>query len=328
MDLFNFFLDFFRFKKIKIGFFFVICQQSSIFFPGELEFSDQDNFSIDGPTEVRVKPPPGFNDDLDSLIGSKFQEANLQQNRPQLQSSLGQFQNTANFNPFANLLQGLGGQQQQPQPSATPTLPSFNPLAGLSQEQLQRLALLQYLQNMQNPMFGGLGGLGGFGLQHQQQQQIFTTSTPVIKTETLYATSTIPLFVGAKKFFTTLIQAIGVTTKTEYEVATQTVPSANNGLLGGLNFQQQPQQQQFRPQLQPGLTVTSEAVIRNTVVPSTVTKEIRITFRNTPTLTTLTSTTMVSTQITEYVTKTVRAQATLASGNGQFGGFNLAALLG
>ena len=37
--------------------------------PGELEFSDQEDFS-EGPHEIRVRPPPGFADDL-SLIGSK-----------------------------------------------------------------------------------------------------------------------------------------------------------------------------------------------------------------------------------------------------------------
>ena len=36
---------------------------------GELEFSDQEDFS-EGPHEIRVRPPPGFADDL-SLIGSK-----------------------------------------------------------------------------------------------------------------------------------------------------------------------------------------------------------------------------------------------------------------
>lgn len=46
-------------------------------------------------------------------------------------------------------------------------------------------------------------------------------------------------------------------------------------------------------------------------------------------MTTLTSTKMVSSQITEFVTKTVRAQATLPPGSGFNGGFNpLAALLG
>ena len=139
----------------------------------------------------------------------------------------------------------------------------------------------------------------------------------------MYATSTIPLFLGAKKFFTTLTQAIGVTTKTEYETATQTV-SAASGLQGGgngLNFQQP-----LAP-ASPGLIVTSEPIVRDTMVPSTITREIRITFRNTPTVTTLTSTTLVQTQITSYVTKTVRAQQTAGGFNP--GGFNpLAALLG
>ena len=150
------------------------------------------------------------------------------------------------------------------------------------------------------------------------------------KTETVYATSTIPLFLGAKKFFTTLTQAIGVTTKTEFETTTQTVNAAS-GLLGGLNFQQP---QAAVPAAAPGFIVTSEPVIKDTMVPSTVTKEIRITFRNTPTVTTLTSTTLVSSQITSYVTRTVRAQPTLGPGAGLAGGFNqggfnpLAALLG
>ena len=38
-----------------------------------MEFSDQDDFSnLEGPHEIRVKPPPGFNEDL-GLLGSKFE---------------------------------------------------------------------------------------------------------------------------------------------------------------------------------------------------------------------------------------------------------------
>lgn len=143
------------------------------------------------------------------------------------------------------------------------------------------------------------------------------------------------MFLGAKKFFTTLTQAIGVTTKTEYETATQTV-NAGNGFFGGLSaFGQQAQQAPAPVQQQAaGFIVTSEPITKETTVPSTVTKEIRITFRNTPTVTTLTSTTMVTSQITEYVTRTVRAQPTLGpaaglAGLAGAGGFNpLAALLG
>jgi hypothetical protein len=60
----------------------------------------------------------------------------------------------------------------------------------------------------------------------------------------------------------------------------------------------------------PAFIETSQEVIVDTVIPSTIFKEIKITFRNSPTTTTLTSVTMVSTKVTSYVTKTVRAQPT------------------
>ena len=123
-----------------------------------MEFSDQDNFSnLEGPHEIRVKPPPGFKDDF-GLLGSKFEDQNKQ---PELQSSINNQFNQASLNPFANLLQNQFG--QQPQTTATPTLPNFNPLAGLTQEQIQQLALLQYLKN--NPVLAGFG----FGLPQGPQ---------------------------------------------------------------------------------------------------------------------------------------------------------------
>merc|ERR1712203_704141 len=66
------------------------------------------------------------------------------------------------------------------------------------------------------------------------------------------------------------------------------------------NQNQQNQQQLFAaPKIGGGgFVVTSEPVIRDTQVPSTIYKEIRITFRNTPTVTTLTTTSLVQTQIT------------------------------
>ena len=143
--------------------------------PGELEFSDQDDYSnLEGPHEIRVKPPPGFKDDL-GLLGSKFnldQNSNNNDQQTEIQSSLGQF-NAASLNPFANLL----ANQKSQSSTATPNLPSFNPLAGLTQEQIQQLALLQYLQN--NPVLGfgfGLGGAQGpqvSSLQHSKLPQFF-----------------------------------------------------------------------------------------------------------------------------------------------------------
>ena len=57
---------------------------------------------------------------------------------------------------------------------------------------------------------------------------MITSSKPIYHTETLYSTATIPLLFGTKKIFTTLTQAVGVTTRTEYELSTQTVNNANN----------------------------------------------------------------------------------------------------
>ena len=42
--------------------------------PGELEFSDQDNFGLEGPSIVKVKPPQHFHEDID-LLGSKAPES-------------------------------------------------------------------------------------------------------------------------------------------------------------------------------------------------------------------------------------------------------------
>ena len=118
--------------------------------PGELEFSDQEEFGFDGPSEIRVAPPPGFRDDL-ALIGSKFdpsdpmekehnpelaelkntQELNAAANAPALQSSfpqnLLQQQQQANsaFNPFA--LAGLLGIKQNPDRTFVTILEPVNP---------------------------------------------------------------------------------------------------------------------------------------------------------------------------------------------------------
>ena len=320
----------------------------NISYVGELEFSDQDDFDLEGPHEIRVRPPPGFTDDL-ALIGSKFDPSDKMEkdNNPDivslkssqtdnkatavnpLQSSFGQL-NSA-FNPFALFgnLGGIGGSAT----TSTPGLPN-NPLAGLTNDQLRQLALLQYLQNP----------FALAALQQPQQQGIITKSIPTYKTETVYATSTIPLFLGAKKFFTTLTQSIGMTTITEYETQTQSVsPGGGNG-LGGLNlfggFGNQPQASApafagniFAPK--PAFTITSEAIVKDTVIPTTIYKDVKITFRNRPTTTTLTSTSMISTQITSYVTKTVplsQVNPTLNPFSGGLGGLNginpLAALLG
>ncbi len=108
--------------------------------------------------------------------------------------------------------------------SITPSLPAqFNPLANFTPEQIQQLAFLQYLQN-----FGGFNGFPNAGSPFNQPQEVITSS-PVYRTETVFATSTIPLFLGAKKFFTTLTQSIGITTVTDYDVVT--VSASQPGIL-------------------------------------------------------------------------------------------------
>ncbi|CAB4067485.1 unnamed protein product [Lepeophtheirus salmonis] len=276
--------------------------------PGELEFSDQDQYSLEGPQEVRVRPPPGFKDDL-KLIGSKFDpvESMEKKNNPEIsqlknddEPTLKQpshpLQSSISQNPFGvNPFNPFGLPQANPT-SATPGLSSFNPLGSFTPDQLRQLALFQYFNNPFN-----LAGYGAFN-QQAQPRPPQPQPKPIIKTETIYETNTIPIILGNKQIFTTLTRAVGVTTLTEYEKSEQQAtalppspPAIGNPILNP--FQQ--------PQANVGFTVTSSAVIQETTVPSLVTKELRIIFRNTPTVTTLTSSTMVATQVTSYVTKTV-----------------------
>ena len=133
-----------------------------------------------------------------------------------------------------------------------------------------------------------------------------TESSPVYKTEPVIETSVIKLFLGAKEYFTTLTNTNGVTVKTDYVLATKTI-NAPAG-LGGLS--QAPDQAGLGLALLPSYTVLTSPVTRDTVVTQTLTEQIKITFRNIPTLTTLTSTKLVSTQVTSFVTKTERVVPT------------------
>ena len=79
--------------------------------------------------------------------------------------------------------------------------------------------------------------------------------------------------------------------------------------------QQQPQHQDAVPALGlggllPSYTVVSSPVTRDTVITETLTEEFKIRFRNVETFTTITSTKLVSTQITSFITKTERVLPT------------------
>ena len=124
--------------------------------------------------------------------------------------------------------------------------------------------------------------------------QVVTESSPVYMTEPVVETSVIRLLFGAKETFTTLVQTNGFTTRTDFVLTTKTV----SGGLGGAG------QLPNLAGLVPSYSLVTSPVTRDTVVTETFTEQIKITFRNIPTLTTLTSTKVVPTQVTSYVTKT------------------------
>ena len=119
-------------------------------------------------------------------------------------------------------------------------------------------------------------------------------------TEPVVETSVIRLLFGAKETFTTLVQTNGFTTLTDFVLTTKTV----SGGLGGAG------QLPNLAGLVPSYSLVTSPVTRDTVVTETFTEQIKITFRNIPTLTTLTSTKLVSTQVTSFVTKTERVVPT------------------
>ena len=102
--------------------------------PGELEFSDQDNFGLEGPSVIKVAPPSDFVKDLD-LIGSKFDFVDQMEkhNNPDVVQLKGSTPN----------IDSSFGQNS----------PSFAP--EVTPEQLL------YLQFLSNPLAAlGIGGLG------------------------------------------------------------------------------------------------------------------------------------------------------------------------
>ena len=135
--------------------------------PGELEFSDQDDFGLEGPNVVKVAPPSDFVKDLD-LIGSKFDFVDQMEkhNNPdlvQLKPS----------SPSIESSQGSGGlfSSTPTQPQSTPSLPDQGLAAlGITPEQLL------YLQLLQNPL-AALGIGGAF----QQPQVKHTHSEDTLK---------------------------------------------------------------------------------------------------------------------------------------------------
>lgn len=165
------------------------------------------------------------------------------------------------------------------------------PTPGLSQEQLQQLALLRLL----NPGAAG------------QLPNVLTSSKPVIKFETVYESHVIPIINGKNTIFSTISRPLGTVTKTEYEYVTSTYPSQPLPLPP---VQLNPFQQQLPqlPQQQQQYQIASAPIVQQTFVTATQSKILKLTFGAKTAYTTIFSTQVVPTQVTTYVTSSVAYQ--------------------
>lgn len=173
------------------------------------------------------------------------------------------------------------------------------PTPGLSQEQLQQLAILRLL----NPHAAA-----------QAQAQVITTSKPVVKLETVYESHVIPIFNGLSTILSTISKPVATVTKTEFEFGTSTiaglpVPQVNP-------FSQIPQVNPLFQQAQPQFTITSTPIVTQTLVTQTDSKVLKLTFGAKTAYTTILSTRVVPTVLTTYLTASVQVQPTA-----QFPGF-------
>jgi hypothetical protein len=117
------------------------------------------------------------------------------------------------------------------------------------------------------------------------QPKVVTLTHPVVTTEEQFETQTLTLGLGGKEVVTTVVTPVGLTTRTGFTYVTTT--------LGPLA---------------PATTIVSSPVVRNTVLTETDIQQYRILFRNRPITTTLTSTRLVTTMATTYVTETLTLQ--------------------
>ena len=120
------------------------------------------------------------------------------------------------------------------------------------------------------------------------QPTVVTLTAPVLTTEEKFETQTLTLGLAGKEIVTTVVNPVGLTTKTSFTYLTTTVAP-------NLPFA-------------PSTTLISSPVILSTVLTETDIQHYRILFRNRPITTTLTSTRLVTTQATSYVTETVTLQ--------------------
>ena len=153
------------------------------------------------------------------------------------------------------------------EPSFTSSLPTEASLSSAQLEYLHLLGLPAQLPDL--------------------QPRLVTLTQPVVTTEEQFSTQTLTLGLGGKEVVTTLVQPLGLTTRTSFTTLTTTLPSLSPF---------------------PSTTIISSPVVVNTVVTQTDIQQYRILFRNRPITTTLTSTRLVTTMATSYIVQTVTLQ--------------------
>jgi len=115
--------------------------------------------------------------------------------------------------------------------------------------------------------------------------QVVTLSSPVVRTETDFLTTTIRLLQGNSAFHTTLVEPL-VRTVTEWGEVTRTLPPLAHPLL-------------------PTTTILTQPVTVSTVLTQTDTQSYRVIFRAKPITTTVLDTKIISTVLTTFQTQTV-----------------------
>lgn len=156
----------------------------------------------------------------------------------------------------------------------------------LTPDQLQQLAYLQLF----NPSAAA------------QLPNIFTTSKPVVRLETIYESHVIPIFNGVSTSFSTISRPVATVSKTDYEIGTSSLiplpmpPPPINPLF--------PQQPQFQ--------ITTAPIVTQTIVTQTNSKVLKLTFGAKTAYTTLFSTTVVPTVLTTFLTHSIQIQQTAA----------------
>nr|CAG4643725.1 EOG090X017N [Lepidurus arcticus] len=236
--------------------------------PGELEFSENDEYDDDVTHEHRVLPPANFQDPLLSSIGSDFDPSSMEKHRlTDLQPSLNSELLGGSAEPVLvtpPLQQPTRLAYEGDKNANSPQIAPSQEMHGLTPEQMQQLALYRYYNPYGAmpfglPGLGGFGGLPGLGGGAASNAQIITTTRPVVKTSEIVQTNVIPLWDGAKTVFTTISRTIGTTTVTDMELGTTTLSGLANP------FQQ--------------YTITSSPVTTEIMTTSTELKVYRIIFR-------------------------------------------------